>query len=85
MPIVFEQAITCTVWADKHIAQGVRPVTHTDQALLTAPQPLALNLILETIVQWMAAMCKTARHRVSDIDLLYYLRHKSSYATGTVV
>ena len=85
MPIVFEQAITCTVWADKHIAQGVRQGTHTDQALLTAPQQMALKLILETIVQWMAAMCKAARHRVGDIDLLYYLRHKSSYATGTVV
>ena len=26
MPIVFEQTNTCTVWADDHIVQGVRPL-----------------------------------------------------------
>jgi len=172
MTKLFEQAIAYTLWADDHIAQVVRQATQTDPALLTAPQPLALKSILETIVhlmaaqkawllrlegnsptrlvdstdypdldslavEWtrvhqawvtfvaneidperlvtyktttgveythplgllvwhmvnhstehraqLAAMTTAAGHSPGDIDLLYYLRHKSSYATGSVV
>jgi len=172
MDSLFQQAIAYTIWADDHISQIVRQVTQGDPALLTAPQPLALKSILETIVhvmaaqhawllrleghsptrlvdssdypdldslsiEWarvhkawaafvasginpdrlitykttngveythplgllvwhmvnhstehrgqLAAMCTAAGHSPGDIDLLYYLRHKSSYATGSVV
>ena len=55
MSRLFTEAIAYTLWADDHIARTVRQTIKADPALLTAPQPLALAPILNTIVHLMAA------------------------------